>query len=263
MSKRTTFIFRSILLMIPVLGLLTITSYSAGASVGYSGSPGDNGNYCATCHSGGNFNNTSTISTDIPASGYVLGQTYTVTVTPNSTAPKHGFEITAENSANAKVGGFVSNASTIYAGAADDTLTHNAPITSGVWSFDWTAPTTSQGAITFYAAINAVNGDGDLTGDQPIKTSLSVNEATAAIARVDNFFGLQENPVTTALKISLRDATTKGAYAIYTIAGKLVKSGDFSNTSDLTVSTEKLNKGIYILKLTTANASQEVKFIKK
>jgi len=267
MAKKTTFLFRTILLIIPVLGFLMITSYENGAPDGYTGSPGD-GNSCSACHYGtsstNTYNNVSTISSTIPASGYVLGQTYTITVTPNSTAPKHGFEITVENSSNVKIGNFATTAQTKYPGTAHTSLTHNTPITSGVWSFDWTAPSTSQGTITFYAAINAVNGDSNAYDNQdfPITTSMAVTEATAQINEVSNFFKLEANPVTDNVSVVLK-GTIKGTYAIYTISGKLVLQHDFANTNTLNINTIAFKKGIYILKIKTNSASQEIKFIKK
>jgi hypothetical protein len=268
MSKKTTFLFRTILLIIPILGFLMITSYETGAPEGYTGSPGD-GNSCVACHFGTSstnaYNNVSTISSNIPASGYVLGQIYTITVTPNSSAPKHGFEITAENASNVKVGSFTTTAQTRYPATAHTSLTHNAPLSSGVWSFDWVAPSTSQGAITFYAAINAVNGDSNAYDNQdfPITTSITVSEATANIAEVHNFFSLNANPVTTTLTVSLADNVGKGTYSIYTLSGKMLVQNAFFNTNTLIISTEKLKKGLYILKISTATARQELKFIKK
>jgi hypothetical protein len=268
MVKKTTILFRAILLIIPVLGFLMITSYENGAPEGYTGSPGD-GNSCVACHFGtsstNTYNNVSTISSDIPASGYALGQTYTITVTPNSSAPKHGFEITAENASNVKVGSFATTAHTRYPATAHTSLTHNAPLSSGVWSFDWTAPSTSQGTITFYAAINAVNGDSNAYDNQdfPITTSIAVSEATANIAELTDFFSLNANPVTTELTVSLIDSVDKGTYSIYTLSGKMLVQNTFSNTNALTISTEKFKKGLYILKISTETASQKLKFIKK
>lgn len=275
MTKKTTFFFRSTLLMIPVLGFLVITSYSTGAPNGYSGSPGDSGNYCSTCHNGTNattsYNNTSTISSNIPASGYALGQTYTITVTPNSSAPKHGFEITAEkydstNDQHIKIGGFTAvSGETHYPGAAGEALTHDTPITSGVWSFDWTAPSTSQGTITFYAAINAVNGDGAAydTGDFPITTSLAVNEATASIVEAQSFFKLQSNPVQDTIILDFDSVLANGEYAIYDLTGKLIKKDTFINIDNLIIDTIKLSKGLHILKVKAGKLIQEIKFIKQ
>ncbi len=264
--KKNTFIFRLALLIIPILGLFLFTSYSSGAPDGYSGSPGDGGNYCSACHLGtnNNYNNQSTISSNIPAEGYTPGQTYTITVTPNSTAPKHGFEITAENSSNTKVGEFLSTATTTYPGTAHTALTHNAPITSGVWSFDWVAPSTTEGTITFYAAINAVNGDGAAydNQDEPITTSLTVNQTAAGVANLENtFFSLAENPVRDFIMVNFNQELS-GTYSIYDIAGKKIQEADFKNKNELTINSNTLKIGMYILKITSTDLAQNVQFIK-
>ncbi len=264
MAKNTIFQFRAALILIPILGLFLFTSNIGGAPYGYSGSPGDSGNYCSSCHYGGTYTNTSFITTDIPTSGYVLGQTYTVTVTPQSDAPKHGFEITAENSSNVKVGGFATSANTQYAGAANDAVTHTAPITSGVWTFNWTAPSSSQGAITFYAAINAVNDDGQayVDGDSPITTSLSVNEATAGVTTAHSFFKLKNNPIKDNIQVNFDCTINKGTAAIYNLNGKLIKTETFSNANTLTIDSAFLKTGIYIFEIKSGSLKQEMRIIK-
>ena len=265
--KKNTFLFRMLLIALPVLGLFLFTSYLDGAPNGYSGSPGDGGNNCSTCHFGAdnNYNNQSTISSNIPAEGYTPGQTYTITVTPNSTAPKHGFEITAENSSDEKVGEFIANSTTThYNSTVLTTLTHNAPLESGVWSFNWTAPSDTQGTITFYAAINAVNGDGAAYDDQdePITTSLTVNQTAAGVANLENtFFSLAENPVRDFIMINF-DQELSGTYNIYDIAGKKIQEADFKNKNELTINSNTLKIGMYILKITSADLTQNVQFIK-
>ena len=63
----------------------------------YSGSPGDSGNTCSVCHSGGNFSASVSITTNIPATGYEPNTDYDITVLLNqSGASRHGFALTAE-----------------------------------------------------------------------------------------------------------------------------------------------------------------------
>ena len=51
-------------------------SLSGGRDGGYSGSPGDGNTTCTQCHSGGNFNASVALQTEVPATGYELGTTY-------------------------------------------------------------------------------------------------------------------------------------------------------------------------------------------
>ena len=67
------------------------------------------GQNCTGCHSG-TINSgigTATITTNIPASGYSIGSTYTITLTGIKTnCTKFGFELTAENAMLGKAGTF-------------------------------------------------------------------------------------------------------------------------------------------------------------
>src|SRR5262249_59953992 len=47
----------------------------------------------------------------------------------------------------------------------------------GSWVFTWTAPATSVGRVTFYAAGNAANGNGGTSGDFIYTTSVSIQPA--------------------------------------------------------------------------------------
>jgi len=102
-------LFYVVLLMIPFISFMLL-SYSNGAPFdGVTGSPGDGGVSCTSCHNIiDNYGTTIAISSNIPSNGFELGKTYqiTVTLTANSIAAKFGFQITAEDTSNAKVGSF-------------------------------------------------------------------------------------------------------------------------------------------------------------
>ncbi|MES2780613.1 MAG: choice-of-anchor V domain-containing protein [Bacteroidota bacterium] len=169
--------------------LLVCSSYysftnGTGAPAGNTNAPGD-GN-CTSCHggaviiSGTNWNNM-TITHNIPANGYMPGSSYTITVSHTiSGINKWGFQFTSINGSFAKVG-------TLIAGTGSQALTggyvtHNASGTAGSgtksWSFTWVAPPTGAGIISFYAIVNAANGDNNSTGDQIYSKSVSVQEFT-------------------------------------------------------------------------------------
>ncbi|MCO6511839.1 MAG: hypothetical protein J5I65_13695 [Aridibacter famidurans] len=48
------------------------------------------------------------------------------------------------------------------------------------WTFNWTAPLSDPGPVTFYAAGNAANSDGDTTGDFIYTTSQTTNEGASS-----------------------------------------------------------------------------------
>ena len=60
-----------------------------------------------SCHSGNSGEEAATITSDIPVNGYVLGNTYTISITGvKANCIKFGFELTAENG-NYKSGDFM------------------------------------------------------------------------------------------------------------------------------------------------------------
>ena len=84
-----------------------ITSRTNGSPGGYTNSVGDGGNSCTQCHSGTINTGIGLVSiyTNIPSSGYVPGQTYTVSATVSDLGKtKFGFETTAEDISGNKKG---------------------------------------------------------------------------------------------------------------------------------------------------------------
>lgn len=68
-----------------------------GAPAGMTGSPGD-GDNCTSCHGGTATTTASLITSNIPASGYIPGTTYTITATNSLTGSgKMGFEVSPQN----------------------------------------------------------------------------------------------------------------------------------------------------------------------
>ncbi|MBX7205815.1 MAG: T9SS type A sorting domain-containing protein [Bacteroidia bacterium] len=178
-----------------ILGIvLLITAFDAFTSsnqppAGYTGAPSESN--CTGCHSGtvitsgSNWNNI-TLSTNIPATGYVPDSTYNITLShTQSGIVKFGFEITALNASNAKAGTLILTNTTTTAlstGTRDYIMQKNAG-TSGPsgtisWSFQWKAPATPAGNITFYAAVNATNNSNTDAGDQIYTKSFSFSLTT-------------------------------------------------------------------------------------
>lgn len=174
------------LLLFPIL--VVVIAASNGSPGGRTGSVGDNGQNCTGCHSGTPQNAANWITTNIPISGYVPGQTYTITATgTHSGVVKFGFELTAENSAGGKVGTFIiTNTTQTKLVNQNKAVTHLAGGTtpSGntkTWSTDWTAPNPGVGAVTFSSALNAANGNGNTSGDVIYLTSTTVQEAASGV----------------------------------------------------------------------------------
>jgi hypothetical protein len=107
---------------------------------------------------------------------------------------KFGFQFTALGSASGSMAGSLSSGtgSQAVTSGAKTYITHTAGGTSGVgsnsWSFTWTAPNPGVGGVTFYAAINAANGDNSNSGDQIYAKNVAIpqfsNIPTAIIAGI-------------------------------------------------------------------------------
>jgi uncharacterized repeat protein (TIGR01451 family) len=165
-------------------------AYSAGPPAGHTGAPGEF--TCAECHTAQVVGNGS-FSINAPQS-YVPGQTYQITVNHVNSDPtrlRWGFELTALADDQTKAGNLQSanNQTQILnndgPGGSRQYVEHTALGTfqgqqgGANWTFNWTAPATDVGNVTFYAAGNQANNDGNSTGDYIYTTFVAATPAAA------------------------------------------------------------------------------------
>ena len=245
------------LLLFPITIALAIFLYPTTSNSNGTGSPGaktnspmDGGN-CTGCHSG-TLNSgvgTATITSDIPVNGYVVGNTYTITLTGvKANCIKFGFELTAENG-NSKSGDFMITENTTKLVNANNAVSHKSSGTSGSdiksWTMDWTPTSNSNGNTTFYASLLFSNANSNNNGDNTFTTSLSVNEAIfTAINDLSEKNDFTFNTVTKTIE-------SNTIVSIYDISGKLVLT-----TKKKSATISYLKKGIYILK--SENKTQKI-----
>lgn len=254
-----------------VLGLpalfLFMTSevmYPTGSPGGKSGSPGDNGANCTDCHAGTPSNQSDwIISPMLQIMGYSPGQSYPLILTGyGQNAQIYGFEMTAEDANGNKVGTFlpdllgytqiINNSS-----AATHTLLGTTPISdSAFWLINWTAPATSVGNITFYAAVNAANGNGSTSGDQIFLTNLTVSPSTGIADRNGkNALGIFPNPSEGQINFTNEDATRGQKLEVMNLNGQVVFTAGVSR-GDNRLDLGHLDEGIYLVRL--GNKSQRL-----
>jgi len=241
---------RKSLLFIPICIGLAIFFYPTTSNTKENGSPGGktdspmDGQNCTGCH-GGTINSgtgTAAITTNIPVAGYVIGNTYTITLTGvQSGIIKFGFELTAE-SGNNKTGDLMITDNTTKLANSNNAVTHKSSGTIGnstkSWSMDWTPRANSIGSTTFYAALMFANGNGnDDSGDKVLTTSHSVNEEI--INDINNLSAKGDFTFNTASKT----IETQKTVEVYDISGKLVLT-----TTNNSTNISHLKAGIYILK---------------
>src|SRR5436190_21813100 len=156
---------RSLLLSVLFFGIISLmvfdavfneaNSHTSGAAAMRTGSPGDGGATCKNCHAGPNpTTEVGLITSNIPGTGYVPGQTYSVTATvTRSGHTRFGFEISPQNVAGTKLGTLiVTNGTEMQLVGTGKYITRESAGTAGAgsrsWVFNWTAPVAGTGAVT-------------------------------------------------------------------------------------------------------------------
>ncbi|HEX7332149.1 MAG TPA: PQQ-dependent sugar dehydrogenase [Pyrinomonadaceae bacterium] len=175
------------------IGTPPVHAFSAGPPAGYTGAPGEEPEACAECHVPPDAG-TGRISITAPQT-YVPGQTYPITVTHTNTDPtrlRWGFELTVLDTASDEKAGELQSTNGLTQilndagpGSARQYIQHTAAGTfagqqnGASWTFNWTAPPTDVGPVTFYAAGNHANNDGNTSGDYIYKTFVASASASS------------------------------------------------------------------------------------
>ena len=229
-------------------------SNTTGSPGGKTGSPVD-GQTCTQCHVGNvqSNNNIAWITTNIPNSGYSIGNTYTITIHADGDAAgttKYGFELTAESNF-IKSGDFFITDNTTKLVNANTAITHQASGTNvgtagtlKQWSVDWTPTSNSIDSTTIYAAIMLTNNNGNNSGDIVYTTNTTVleNQITSVREVLNNEFIF--NPLNKSI-------ISNNPVKIYNLKGNLVLESK-GKSSDLS----ELKSGVYIIK--SLNTSQKI-----
>lgn len=175
------------------LGTRPVHAFSSGPPAGYTGAPQEEPEACAECHVPPDAG-TGKITITAPQT-YVPGQTYPITVTHTNadlTRLRWGFELTVlDNASDEKAGELQSTDGTTQLlnnagpGSARQYIQHTSAGTfvgqqnGASWTFNWTAPSIDVGPVTFYAAGNHANNDGNTSGDYIYKTFVAVAPASS------------------------------------------------------------------------------------
>lgn len=170
-----------ILLFVTVYFASRSHSNSGGPGGGYTGAPSES--ECTSCHAGtlrtagAKWSRIRLIS-NFTGNGYIPDSTYTLAVSyRESGRSKFGFQITCLNSSNAPAGTFTATTTRVQRVTRTVNLltreyieqsssgTSGVTTDSTIWFFSWKAPSTNQGDLSFYVALNATNSNGQNSGD--------------------------------------------------------------------------------------------------
>lgn len=171
----------------------TLHANAGGSPVGKTGAPGDQN--CTQCHSGAvqsgqGINSVIVADGFTPVSSYQPGMTYNVAVSLTTSSNRNGFQIVALNSSNAQAGSITiipsSGTQLLNGSAGKKYVTHTSTGNQqSSWAFQWTAPATNEGDVTFYLATNETNVNGTSSGDiirlsqHTIGSTAEIKETTA------------------------------------------------------------------------------------
>ena len=248
------------------IGSLAVSSYRNGAgSNGYDCTGAEsagtgtlaNPTGCSTgggCH-GSAATTTIGVTLELDSAGvatthYVGGHTYTIKITgtngTGSSLPNYGFQIaalkgTASAATESDAGAFattglptsthlVAPSSLTQLTIAEQSSPLSASGTTCTQSFTWTAPAAGTGNISFWGAVNFVNGNGSAdAGDKFNTGSLQITEITSAshvsVAEVQHNISINAfpNPIANSFMLHA-EGLNDGSYSvhIFDINGKLV-----------------------------------------
>ena len=186
---------------------------------------------------------------------------YTITVTASSSAPGHGFQLTAERlTDDSKIGSFTAGSGTVAQDGG--TRISHSNRNNSEWTFTWRSPSTLQGQVRFYAAVNAVNNNGANTGDEVITVAsnpvnaLGINEARLLE------FEMFPNPAADVVNIQLPSGIVEAKAGVFDYTGRLVHSKTIT-LADTQLDVTNLASGMYIIRVVTENKLGAQRFIKR
>lgn len=197
-------------LTVVVLGWVAVAhAFSSGPPLAHTGAPGEQ--TCIECHGSFSINSGggSVAITGLPDS-YTPGTKYSLTVTVSQNGRRRwGFQTTALADDGSFVGSFTSTNGAFtqirnqsVSGKVRTYINHtssgtqNGTQNTASFRFDWTAPATAVGQVTFYVCGNAANGDGSSGGDNIYTTTARV--AGPAVATPPSVTSLNPNKGPTA-----------------------------------------------------------------
>ena len=175
--------------MVIIGGLLVSSAFawSSGPPAYRTGAPNDDGT-CrdSGCHSSFILNSGDAKFSITGPSFYVPGETIKLKISfKDDIGSLHGFEMTALDSNNNRVGKFKVIPPNDFRGLDEED--ENKYIEHTVagnqrkkWKVKWKAPSDASGVVTFYAAGNDANGNGSQSGDHIYTTTLEINATSTA-----------------------------------------------------------------------------------
>ncbi len=246
-----------------------------GAPSGNTGSPGDDQSCAHTsCHTGSASAREGLITTDVPATGYLAGNTYLVTVTIDEAGiNEFGFQASPQNTAGDLLGEMelINATDTKFVGAGKY-ITHTSTGTNGTdtrtWTFNWT-PLESTGPVTFYVAVNASNDGDNASGDKIYTSFAEVAEDPAnnpvSIETINQIrfdvASLVDNEIVVTVATPQNDGIS---IDIIDLNGRLVGANTYSYANgSFVIPVNELSTGMYFVRVSNEQGQEIKQFFKR
>ncbi len=255
-------IFTVFFILISCLAVEEVLSFASGAPPGFAGTYADGGSTCVTCHPGATPTPVNGwITSNIPVSGYIPGNTYTINAQALGTGHvRFGFEISPMDSFGAVMGTMTDITAETEVIGGGYYITHSFIGTSGsnskMWTFDWTAPNPGVGSVIFYGAFNVADDNASNTMDTIFTSTYTVQE-DLSIATNDvlyqNGFYVFPNPARDFLHVSFKEQKRNPIFfTLFDLNGKVVLKHDSFNSPNSTSRIdlpENIHSGVYFLRI--------------
>jgi len=266
-----TILFASALALVWLTGISNRSGRGATTGSGATTAPGESGQYCGSfgCHFNGAFSPEARLAIldldSLPTTAYIPGEEYILSIDAQHTGfpAGYGFQVVAlQNSDNGAVTGFhdLPQRTQEVAINGRQYIEQNNILPEAPVYLNWTAPDNGTGDITFYAAVNVVNGNGSSAGDGADTTQLVIaedlmlsNETIAADASIQ--VSAYPNPTSGLLSVEADQPISK--LTILDRNGLKVYSNTYKSRMDLST----LSPGLYILQIGFENGSRALRRI--
>ena len=237
---------------------------------GLTGAPGDTNRTCASsgCHSSGAFSPSVNLDVFDPdrndVTSFIPGVTYDITLRVDAVdnPSAYGFQMVAllEDETSATNWSEVGDNIQVVQLGERNYLEHDGPSTSNEFKTKWTAPEQGAGDVTFYFSANAVNGNGNQTGDGGVNSQFKLFELTTSAEDLDELeINIFPNPTSDFITIS--DLNSEIRYTILDIKGQKVSaSAAFGET---TLDLRDFHSGLYFLNIEKDNQLITKRIFKK
>jgi hypothetical protein len=211
---------------------------SSNPPLGNTGAPGESS--CVSCHSGSTLPAAGVVEFEFDGMNaqYVPGQTYSIVISSSGNA-KNGFQMTALDGTNNAAGTFTAGTgSSLGTANGRRYIRHSTSNNTSSWSFQWTAPNTNQGNVTFYYSYAKANGAGGNSGDQIYLGNTTIQPDIAS-----GIHELTEIPVSFELTVLHREITL--SYSLQESANMYVCIQDLSGKQMAFQNFGKHDKGVF------------------